>query len=427
MPSQTSDVRTTAKPTSPARWERACPLEDLAPGSLKTFKRAGAQLVLARTELGEVYALDNRCPHEGYPLAQGELEGTSLTCCWHNWKFDVRDGRCTLGEEAVRAFPVRVVDDTVEVDLAEPPPETFFPAWRASLEQGLFRRETGRCLRDGTRLLNAGYEPWKLLADLAAYDGRHAEYGSTHTLAVAADVGRSLARYPGVRAMAVIAPVADLCSESDQRLPAHALAEPIAGADGVSLREAVEEEELERALGLLAGAFADGVPRATIERWIYACLSDHFIDFGHELIYLVKAQELLDRAGDEYAPDVYAGLVRSIVSATREDTLPYMKPYARRLKEVEGELAGVRERARENAPFDPVAARDAVLDGTNAEAFDAVWEPLRAGVPAAVIVAALVGAAAHRLLRFDPRHERDASVAENWLWATHSNRSRLLQ
>lgn len=43
---------------------------------------------------GEIFALDNLCPHMGGPLAEGEIDGTCLTCPWHGWQFDVRSGEC---------------------------------------------------------------------------------------------------------------------------------------------------------------------------------------------------------------------------------------------------------------------------------------------------------------------------------------------
>jgi len=43
---------------------------------------------------GEIFALENLCPHMGGPLGEGELEGSCLTCPWHGWQFDVRSGVC---------------------------------------------------------------------------------------------------------------------------------------------------------------------------------------------------------------------------------------------------------------------------------------------------------------------------------------------
>ena len=40
----------------------------------------------------EVYALDNRCPHMGFPLSQGTLKDGILTCHWHHARFDLHNG-----------------------------------------------------------------------------------------------------------------------------------------------------------------------------------------------------------------------------------------------------------------------------------------------------------------------------------------------
>ena len=66
-------------------------LDDLAVGSMRLARVDGRRLCLVRTADG-VYALDHACPHEGYGLTQGTLDGNLLTCAWHNWKFRVDDG-----------------------------------------------------------------------------------------------------------------------------------------------------------------------------------------------------------------------------------------------------------------------------------------------------------------------------------------------
>ncbi|MAB81187.1 MAG: hypothetical protein CMJ89_17720 [Planctomycetes bacterium] len=411
-----------AKKTTEAAWQIALPLEKLAPGTMRTIKRDGCQLALGCTSEGEVFALDNRCPHEGYPLAQGTLKGRAVTCVWHNWKFDVGDGRCTLGGEGVRTYPVRVHAGQVEVDLTEPDPREFFGAWKDSFDQGLYHHDNGRALRDGVRLLQGGYDPYILLADIAVYDALHAEYGTTHTLPVAADCARFLERRPGVDAMYAIAPAIDICGDSNRRLAVRELPAPIPYAGETTadaLRAAVEAEEVELSQALLLGAFDAAVDRATIEGWLYAVLSDHFLNFGHQLIYMTKAQELLDRVPDRYARDIYAGLLYRIVLGTREDTLPYMSGYARRLGEIEDELPQAYRRRNDSAGFDPETVRDAVLDASTEEAFESVWRAIRDGVDPTTIAKALVGAAGRRFYRFDTRLDSDPLVAENWVWISH--------
>ena len=428
MPNPTSPAvaRANSGPSPSPRWEAALSLDDLPGGSLRTWKRDGHQLVLARTASGEVHALDNRCPHEGYPLAQGTLRGEALTCCWHNWKFDVRDGRCVLGGEAVRSYPVRVRDGRVEVDLADPDPSERWSTWKESLAEGLHEHANGRALRDAVRLLASGYAPERLLVDLARQDAVHAEYGSTHALALAADCGR-LVRGPDAEAAYAIAPVIDFCGEANRRMPPRPRPEPVAGATEELLRRVVEGEDAERAEALLRGAFAAGVPRATIEGWLYAVLSDHFLDFGHPLIYLVKAQELLDRdradAGEDDAEVILGALLHSIVLGTREDTLPYWQVYARRQAEIEKRLPELWERSRagggEPDPSIVAAIGDAVLDGSAEHALETVVAALEAGTSAGRIARELVVAAARRLHRFDLEVDADPDLSENWLWVTH--------
>ena len=418
------------------QWAAVGSLEEFQRGEMRTVKQGDHQLVMGRTDDGEVFALDNRCPHEGYPLAQGDLKGGSLTCCWHNWKFDTKTGACTLGGEGVRHYATRLVDGRVEVDLRDPDPAEFVPGWLASFEAGLLRHENGRASRDGVRLLGAGYAPARLLADIALSDARRAEYGTTHVLAVAADCARFLDERPGSDAMYAIAPVMDLCGETNRRLPARERPAALAGADVEALRDAVEAEDAERAEGLLRGAFEAGLTAREAEHWLFAVLSDHFLDFGHPLIYLVKARELLDRLGDEaaeYAPEIYGSLLHGIVLGTREDTLPYWAPYTRREGELGGEFADefAGELADEFAgrPTDALPGVDsaelssalvaAVLDGSIDEAFAALTDGLRSGLSAGDAARALVAAAAQRMLRFDVAHDSNPEVAENWLWATH--------
>lgn len=134
---------------------------------ISTFKHGQHQLCVMNTDDG-FHAVDNRCPHEGYPLASGDLKGCVLTCAWHNWKFDARSGECTLGGEDVRVYPTRIGDDgTLEVDLADPDPATLIPPLLRSVREGLLEHDNGRVIRDGVRLIQAGYSAADLLAFVA--------------------------------------------------------------------------------------------------------------------------------------------------------------------------------------------------------------------------------------------------------------------
>ena len=63
---------------------------------------------------GNYYALENACPHQGGPIADGWVEGLTVTCPWHAWCFDLRTGTMTLGDFALIArFEVHVKQDGV--------------------------------------------------------------------------------------------------------------------------------------------------------------------------------------------------------------------------------------------------------------------------------------------------------------------------
>ena len=81
------------------QWTDALPLADLPEGAVKVRKLGATPVALFRVEGGAVHAIDNRCPHEGYPLSQGARDGCVLTCSWHNYKFDLTDD--PIGDDLV--------------------------------------------------------------------------------------------------------------------------------------------------------------------------------------------------------------------------------------------------------------------------------------------------------------------------------------
>ena len=62
------------------------------------------------------YASDDRCPHRGGPLAEGDLMGEEIVCPWHLWGFDIRNGVCPGNPEVhVTTHEVRVENDRLLV------------------------------------------------------------------------------------------------------------------------------------------------------------------------------------------------------------------------------------------------------------------------------------------------------------------------
>lgn len=397
------------------------PLSAFPPGG-HTAKIEKHQLAVLHTEEGQVHVVDNRCPHEGYPLAQGKLEGCVLTCAWHNWKFDVRDGQAVMGGEGVRVFPCRIREGNIEVDLTEPDPAALAATHLKSLREGLFKYENGRVFRDGLRLLQAGMSPRELLLEAIHYDSIHAEYGTTHVLPLAADACRQFECFTGLETMNPIAQVLDLCGESNVRFPPRQVPDPIRGGTREEFVRATEAEDLVRSEGMLRGAILAGAKRPEMDEWLYDACADHFLDFGHPLIYVVKLQEFMRDMPEIPAPilaDVYGAIAYSIGTGTREDTLPYMRSYFKRFDAVSDELYQSFGHDRPDAPFDDKEFVRLTLEGSVAESCDALFSALKNGVSPERIATAFVKAASERLFRFDLEIEKSLGIAENWLWATH--------
>jgi nitrite reductase/ring-hydroxylating ferredoxin subunit len=60
-------------------------------GSGITVEAGGKRIALFNAS-GNLYAIDNTCLHRGGPLAEGDLNGTVVTCPWHGWEYDVTTG-----------------------------------------------------------------------------------------------------------------------------------------------------------------------------------------------------------------------------------------------------------------------------------------------------------------------------------------------
>jgi nitrite reductase/ring-hydroxylating ferredoxin subunit len=385
------------------RWTPTFSLDRVPLGGARLFKQDTVQVAVFHTADG-VFAVDNRCPHQGYPLVQGVVAGCVLTCQWHNYKFDLRDGACVMGEEGVRSYPVRVVEGQVEVDLA--PPASLLVGLRADLLAALQRHETGRVARDVVRLLDLG-DTVPALARLGArFDADRGEYGPSHALALAAAV--AVRATPGVDPVLPLVQALDLAAESAALRPVRAIPAPVdPGPDpvaaGAQVRALVEAERGAEAEALVRGAVARGWGRAELQPWFFALASDHFLDFGHALIYAVATFDLLDAAPDpDDAAAILGALIWGIACGTREDLLPRWAGWRRRV----ATLTGAPDRSG-------VLPLDALVGVEPAAAFALV-------AVTADPLAALAVAAAERLLRFDPAIDADPTLAEGWLDVTHT-------
>jgi nitrite reductase (NADH) small subunit len=96
-----------------SEFERICSVADLPrEGKAREFALAnGRPLCVARAN-GEVSVVDNECPHNGGPLAEGLVQGGRVICPWHGWAFDLHSGEAEDNPGAkVDVFETKVDGD----------------------------------------------------------------------------------------------------------------------------------------------------------------------------------------------------------------------------------------------------------------------------------------------------------------------------
>lgn len=88
---------------------------DLKPGENKAVNVNGTEVALFNVD-GEFFAISNTCLHRGGPLGEGFLEGDTVTCPWHGWRFNVKTGVSPVMPTAkVAPYQVKVEGNDVLV------------------------------------------------------------------------------------------------------------------------------------------------------------------------------------------------------------------------------------------------------------------------------------------------------------------------
>ncbi len=407
-------------------------IDDLAVGAMRMARIDGHRVCVVRTPSG-VYAVDQACPHEGYGLTTGSLDGELITCAWHNWKFRAADGTCVVGEEDVANHQVTIADDgTISVELAVADPEVQRQTLSASLVRAMDKHYLGQIARDVVRLLHAGATPAEIVAIAVNFGAPRGEYGWGHDLASLTDCLAMVPLYDGDDVALPITQAIAGVAESNQRRAPRPLAEPVAVLPTdprAAFGQAVEAEILDDAQALIGAALRDGVGSDELVSWFLDVVCAHHLSYGHGAIYVQKAFQLLEMIGWDHAEVVLGHLVTTLVYATREDTLPYMRPFIDAIESFNGDerpdaprgaLDGGPGRCDEFDEAQRTSLVNALLGPDRASAASATRAALDNGCDIEEILDQFVVAASIRLLRYDTTGEDDLLDDFNWLDITHA-------
>ena len=310
-------------------------VEDLKAQGCLTGK-AGSQPVCVFWHEGRAYALDDRCPHMGFPLHRGSVENGLVTCHWHHARFDLSSGgTMNLFADDVRAYPVEldggqvvvVVDDpAVDGDGRSAATAAAVDHQRRRLAEGLEQGLTLVTAKAVLALLDAGVPVEEIVRTGVDFGTtyRDAGWGAGLTVLVAmANVAPHLD--PGDRALALVHGLAFVSRDTRGRPPSFPL-RPL-GSVGVTperlvawYRRFIENRNGDAAERALLTALDAGFPLSEVAAMMTAAATDHvFLDGGHTLDFTNKAFEAVAMLGDASAPAVLASLVPGTARAGRSE------------------------------------------------------------------------------------------------------------
>jgi len=392
---------------------RAGRLEELK-AKARLVLHGGHRPILVIYDRGRVFALDNRCPHMGFPLERGSVGDGILTCHWHHARFDLESG-CTfdLWADDVPICPVEVRNDEVWV-------KTTFghtdPAahWHKRLADGL-AHDLDLVIAKGVHGQLAADVPVADIVRQVALFGAQNRDGWGVGLTILTSLGNLLpvlpeeeiylALFHGARRVA-----ADCDGEAPRRERAPLASRPDPAALKRWLSRWTKVRHREAAERTLLTAIAGGLSPAVLADALLAAETERaFADSGHSLDFINKAFECLDLIGWEHAPAVLPTVVGQMVASRgAEESTTWCQPVdlVALCEEAVSQLAGLFAVGRGVRGWSDHATLARELLGDDpAQIVDALKTAIRAGAAPADLGRSLAYSAALRVARFGNANE----------------------
>ena len=408
-------------------WVRAGTLGELEARGM-TVVRGGTCPLLVIHVRGKFFALDNRCPHLGFPLHRGSIEDGILTCHWHHARFDlVSGGTFDLWADDVPTTAVEVRDDGALWVCTRTRYADGEAHWRNRLREGL-QHDIGLVLAKAVLGLGGGRADHRaLLREAVLFGARNRDaWGVGLTIAVA--LGNLVPALPeGERYLALFHGLKRIASDCDGALPRRDR-EPLAVSSprpvpllGRWLRHWAQVRHRDGAERTLLTAIDGGASPGEVAALLLTAVTDRvFADGGHALDFINKAFESLDIVGWHQAAAILPTVVPQLVAARGGEELnAWRHPLnlvrlceaaSLELPELLAAGRGARGRWRSHAGL----ALRLLADDPEA-IIKALAKAMRAGATAADLGRALAYAAALRIAWFGTANEHS-----DWEAAHHA-------
>ncbi len=409
-------------PDSPS-FVRVASLQDLKSKGVVVVRGADRPIAVYAHD-GQVSAVDNRCPHLGFPLHRGSVRDGILTCHWHHARFDLCSG-CAfdLWADDIPAFDVEVRDGVVYV--ASMPRQTnrqehYFRRLREGMEQDISLIQA-KCL---IGLLKAGVDHCHIVRQAALFGvKRRDEWASGLTVLTAManlvphlqQETSYLALYQGIRR------VADDCVDQQPRRELGPLETDQHTLASLKrwLRYWTMVRHRDGAERTVLTAIHMGATPAELADLVFSAVTDRFYAAtGHLLDFANKAFELLDLIGWDRAAEVLPAVMAQLTSARGgEETDAWRHPVdlVPPLQQVSEEIPALLAEGAGKAWNNESVLLEILLGDQPFDIIAALREGLRSGASAKQLSRTLAHAAALRIARFGTVNE-----FADWITALHT-------
>ena len=385
-------------------------------------------------------AVDNRCPHMGFPLDRGTVRNGILTCHWHHARFDLSSGGAfDPFADDVRAFPVTVSDDQVWVDPKPPEPDPV-ERWSHRLQDGMEHTIRLVIAKSVLGLSSAGADYRVPLTIGAVFGATYSDQGWGQALSMMTCSANMLKRlYPEDRPRALYQGLRHVASECAGR-PPRFLVDPLPTGETRPevfkqwFRGFVEVRDDEGAERCLRTAIDLGISQREIADMVFAASTDRiYIDAGHVVDFCNKAFELLDHIGWKHAAQILTSLVSGIASARRSEELnSWRNPVdlSTMVWEARNTLPVLWQQGADNRGTwdDEAALVDIILEDDPQATLDALMHAVSSGASAQQLGSGVAHAAFLRMARFHTSNEfGDWDTVHNTLTAANALHQALIR
>jgi nitrite reductase/ring-hydroxylating ferredoxin subunit len=289
----------------------------------------------------KVYAVDNRCPHMGFPLNQGTVKDGILTCHWHHARFDLMNGG-TFDQWAgdVTSFPVEIRNgNEVWIDVSSavvPDTDSYQQQHRGLLENGLKRNiplmiaktviaklgdsknSEGASEKEMLNAFHIGIEFGSNYKQSGWGQGLTIHTCMMNIIPYLDTEDKPYALYHGLSA------VAQDCASMPPHFKIPPLPKPWPDLSTIKrwFRQFIESRDAQAAERCIITAIRFGANSSQIADMLFAAATDHrFLDIGHVLDFTNKALEALDTVdrwdNKELVESVLGSLVPVYANAKR--------------------------------------------------------------------------------------------------------------